>query len=72
MSIKTRVSKLEEAKTNAAPDKRQAEAIAHTKAWLAGILSTCHGPKRQPITIPCDNPRQWLDDTVKAINEAQA
>lgn len=67
MSIKTRLSKLEEAKANTKPDKQQAEAIARTKAWLAEILAATGRPMRQPLTIPYHNPKQWLEETFRAI-----
>ena len=72
MSIKTRLSKLEEANTSAASNKQQAEAIAITGAWLAETLATAGWSNRQPLKIPYHNPKQWLEDTVKAINEAEA
>ncbi len=67
MSIKTRLSKLEEANTNAEPDKRQAEAITNTKAWLAEILAAAGGSQRQSVSIPYHDPKQWLEDTFRAI-----
>lgn len=67
MSIRTRLSKLEEATANAKPDKQQAEAITRTKAWLAEILAATGGPTRQPVTIPYHKPKQWLEETFRAI-----
>lgn len=67
MTIKTRLSKLEEATANAKPDKQHAEAIARTKAWLAETLATAGWSNRQPLNIPYQNPKQWIDDTFRAI-----
>lgn len=48
MNIKTRLSKLEVAKSNPRTDKQQAEAIANTRAWLAEKLADAGRSKRQP------------------------
>ncbi|MEI8572629.1 hypothetical protein U737_07695 [Methylomonas sp. LW13] len=69
MSIKTRLSKLEEANTKPEPDKRQAEAIANTKAWLAEILAAAGRPNLKSVTVPYHNPKQWLEDTFRAITK---